>query len=86
MKIEIEKKYITASGNIIEIVSKDNDNIYTYNDNNYNLYTGNGKYWRHGISDRDLICEVVPSIYALYKGGVINFKELIIKHIEYYTK
>ena len=85
MKIEVGKKYITAGGNIEKIILKGNDYTYPYCDNNNNSYNEWGQCLQYGDED-DLICEIVPSIYALYIGGIIDFKELIIKHIEYYTK
>ena len=85
MKIGAGKKYITASGNIEQIILKGNDYTYPYCGNNNNSYTEEGQCLQYGDED-DLICEIIPSIYALYIGGVIDFKELIIKHIEYYTK
>ena len=85
MKIEVGKKYITASGKIEEIISKGNDYTYQYHDNNNNSYIENGRCLQYGDED-DLICEIVPSIYALYIGGIIDIKELIKQHIEYYTK
>ena len=86
MKIEVGEKYITASGEIEKIISKDSDEVYPYDDNNNHSYTENGQCLQYTIDKRDLICEVVPSIYALYKGGIIDLKELIKQHIEYYTK
>ena len=85
MRIEIGKKYITASGNIEKIILKDNDYTYPYCDNNNNSYTEEGKYLQYGDED-DLICEIVPSIYVLYKSGRFDIEELMKQHIEYYTK
>ena len=85
MKIEVGKKYITASGNIEQIILKGNDYTYPYCDNNNNSYNEWGQCLQYGDED-DLICEIVPSIYALYKSGIIDLKELIKQHIEYYTK
>ena len=85
MKIEVGKKYITASGNIEQIILKSNDYTYPYCDNNNNSYNEEGQCLQY-IDIDDLICEIVPSIYALYIGGVIDDKELVLEHIEYYTK
>ena len=85
MKIEVGKKYITASGNIEQIMLKSNDYTYPYYDNNSNSYTEKGQCLQYGDED-DLICEIVPSIYTLYKNNIIDLKELIKQHIEYYTK
>ena len=85
MKIEIGKKYITASGKTEHIILEGNHYTYPYCDTNNNSYTEEGQCLQYGDED-DLICEIVPSLYALYIGGIIDFKELIIKHIEYYTK
>ena len=85
MKIEVGKKYVTASGNIEQIILKDNAYTYPYCDNNNNSYTEEGQCLQYGDED-DLICEIVPSIYALYKGDIIDLKELVKQHIEYYTK
>ena len=85
MKIEAGKKYLTASGNIEQIILKGNDYTYPYCDINNNSYTEEGQCLQYGDED-DLICEIVPSIYALYIGGIIDDKELVLEHIEYYTK
>ena len=85
MKIEVGKKYITDSGNIEQIILKSNDYTYPYCDNNNNSYNEEGQRLQYSDED-DLICEIVPSIYALYKGGIIDLKELIKQHIEYYIK
>ena len=85
MKIEVGKKYITASGKIEQIIFKGNDYTYPYCDNNNNSYNEEGQCLQYGDED-DLICEIVPSIYALYIGGIIDHKELILEHIKYYTK
>ena len=84
MKIEVGKKYITASGKIEQIISKGNY-TYPYCDINNNSYTEEGQCLQYYNED-DLICEIVPSIYALYIGGIIDLRELVLKHIEYYTK
>ena len=85
MKIEVGKKYITASGNIEQIILKGNDYTYPCRDMYNNSYTEGGQCLQYGDED-DLICEIVPSIYVLYISGIINLKELIKQHIEYYTK
>ena len=85
MKIEIGKKYITASGEIEQIILKNNNYTYPYCDSNNNSYTEEGQCLQYGDED-DLICEIVPSIYALYTSGITDFRELISAHIEYYTK
>lgn len=85
MKIEVGKKYITASGKIEQIILKGSDYTYPYCDNNNNLYTKEGQCLQYGDED-DLICEIVPSIYGLYISGIIDLRELILEHIEYYTK
>ena len=86
MKIEVEKEYITADGNIVLILYYLGDCDYNYQDNMGRTYTETGTYCCDGISYRDLICEVVPSIYVLYKSGRFDIEELIKQHIEYYTK
>lgn len=85
MKIEVGKKYITASGKIEQIILKNNNYTYPYCDNNNNSYNEWGQCLQYGDED-DLICEIAPSIYALYTGGMIDDKGLVLKHIEYYTK
>ena len=85
MEIEVGKKYITASGKIEQIILKNNNYTYPYCDNNNNSYNEEGQCLQYGDED-DLICEIVQSIYALYIGGIIELKELIKQHIEYYTK
>ena len=85
MKIKVGKKYITASGKIEEVILKNNNYTYPYFDINNNSYTEEGQCLQYGDED-DLICEIVPSIYALYTGGIIDLRELILEHIEYYTK
>ena len=85
MKIEVGKKYLTAGGNIEKIILKGDDYTYPYCDNNNNSYNEWGQCLQYGDED-DLICEIVPSIYALYIGGIIDDKELVLEHIEYYTK
>ena len=86
MKIEVGKEYITASGNIIKIIEKDYNEVYPYNGDTNNSYTEKGQFLHYRTDKDDLICEIVQSIYALYKSGIIDLKELIKKHIEYYTK
>lgn len=86
MEIEVGKEYITADGNIVKVINKNVDCWYPYFTNIDLTYNKDGKYWNTGTSKRDLICEVVPSIYALYSSGIIDLKELIKQHIEYYTK
>ena len=86
MKIEAGKKYIAANRNIVEIVKKDYSEIYPCGCNTNKSYTKNGNRYTSKISEDDLICEIVPSIYVLYISGIINLKELIKQHIEYYTK
>ena len=85
MKIEIGKNYITASGKTEQIILEGNHYTFPYCDTNYNSYNENGQCLQYGDED-DLICEIVPSIYALYIGGIIGLRELILEHIEYYTK
>ena len=85
MKIEVGKKYLTAGGNVEKIILKGNDYTYPYCDNNNNSYTEEGQCLQYGDED-DLICEIVQSIYILYKNNIIDIEELIIQHIEYYTK
>ena len=85
MKIEVGKKYITASGKIEQIILKSNDYTHPYCDTNNNSYNEDGQCLQYGDED-DLICEIVPSIYTLYKSGIVDLRELILEHIEYYTK
>ena len=86
MKIEAGKKYIAANGNIVEIVKEDYSGIYPCWCNTNKSYTKNGNRYTSKISEDDLICEIVQSIYILYKNNIIDIEELIIQHIEYYTK
>ena len=86
MKIEVGKEYITASGNIVKIIGKDCNEVYPYDGDAYNSYTEKGQRLHYKTDKDDLICEIVQSIYALYKSGTIDLKELIKQHIEYYTK
>ena len=86
MKIEVGKEYITASGNIVKIIEKDCNYLYPYDSDTSNSYTEKGQCLHYKNDKDDLICEIVQSIYALYKSGIIDLKELIKQHIEYYTK
>ena len=86
MKIEVGKKYITASGDIVKIIGEDYNEVYPYDGDANNSYTEKGKCLHYATDKDDLICEIVQSIYALYKSGIIDLKELIKQHIEYYTK
>ena len=86
MEIEVGERYIRADGFIVIIIETKEIGDYCYIDNMKTTYAKTGTYFTNGISYRDLICEIVPSIYALYKGGIIHIKELIKQHIEYYTK
>ena len=86
MEIEIGKEYITASGDIVKITKKDDDEVYPYDCNMKHSYTKDGNIYQYRKTKDDLICEVVPSIYALYKGGIIDLSALVLEHIEYYTK
>ena len=86
MEIEIGKEYITASGDIVKITTKDDDEVFPYDCNMKHSYTKDGNIYQYRKTKDDLICEIIPSIYALYISGIIDLKELIKQHIEYYTK
>ena len=96
MKIEVNKKYINAKGEVIFIDSKSSSifglsvyNIfYTKNYDRYfengKSFTGNFEEYKEG-SPFDLICLVDNDLLNQYEIEEITQKEFIQKHIELYT-
>ena len=86
MKIEVDKSYINAKGDIVKIEFEQTDKIYPYVCRHYS-YTTNGRRVIGQESPQDLICEVVPEIYEAYiLGYVLSQRDLISKHIKYWAK
>lgn len=86
MKIEVDKSYINAKGDVIKIEFEQIDEIYPYVCKHYS-YMINGMIVIGQESTQDLICEVVPEIYEAYTLGYIpSQKEFIEKHIKYWTE
>ena len=86
MKIEVEKSYINAKGEVIKIIKRWNTVTYPYTCSKYS-YTIQGRRLIKQESLEDLICEVVPEIYERYTLGYILTQEAFIEeHIKYWTK
>lgn len=86
MKIEVDKSYINAKGDVVKIGFEQIDKIYPYVCRHYS-YTINGRRVIGQESPQDLICEVVPEIYEAYTlGYILSQKEFIEKHIKYWTE
>ena len=85
MKIEVDKSYINAKGDVVKIEFEQIDKIYPYVCRRYS-YMINGRIIIGEESPQDLICEVVPEIYEAYTlGYILSQKEFIEKHIKYWT-
>lgn len=86
MKIELGESYINAEGDVVKIEFEQIDKIYPYVCRYYS-YAEDGRRFIGKESPQDLICEVVPEIYEAYiLGYVLSPRDLISKHIEYWTK
>ena len=87
MKIEVDKRYINAKGDIISINGFNKGDMYPYQDTKEKeSYFSNGLYrYFDNQGENDLICEVVEGICDDYALGYITQKEFIEKHIEYWT-
>lgn len=85
MKIEVDKSYINAKGDVVKIEFEQIDKTYPYVCRCYS-YMINGRIVIGEESPQDLICEVVPEIYEAYiLGYILSQKEFIGKHIKYWT-
>ena len=86
MKIEVDKSYINAKGDVVKIEFEQIDKIYPYVCRHYS-YMINGRRVIGQESPQDLICEVVPEIYERYVLGYRpTQKEFIENHIKYWTE
>lgn len=86
MMIEVGKKYINASGEVVTIIEEDKESIdYCICDINLDWYTDNGDYQIGEKNNKDLICEVNEDIYTAYKQDLITKEEFLNKHFELYA-
>lgn len=81
MKIEVGKKYIDASGDIINIVRESEDVNYDFVDDKCIYFTKDGYFYSHKtIDEYDLICEVDYFILHKYENKIIDKYEFLMKH------
>lgn len=79
MRIEIGKKYIDASGDIVKIVRESEDINYEFVDDKCVYFTKDGYYYSSKTtSEYDLICEVDDSIMLIY-----NYEFILAHYIKY---
>ena len=84
MKIEINKKYISAIGEIVSIINKVDDYYVSVKNDEY---YENGNFLFDNVEcEYDLICEVVDSILYEYNLGILTQKEFIEEHIRHWSK
>lgn len=88
MKIQVNKHYINARGDVIFIKEFNRFIFYPFRDSKDNGYNTKGRYIDSNTDDItfDLICECVPDILAYYTDNCITQKEFIQHHIDYYIK
>lgn len=87
MKIQVNKHYINAKGEVIFIVECIEELLYPFRDAKNYEYLDTGKYVDNYVnSKRDLICECTPDILAYYTANFITQKEFIQQHIDYWSK
>lgn len=84
MLIEVGKKYIDASGNIVELLEYTTKSDYPFEDTQDGQYDLKGKYYGYVNHRFNLICEVNEDIYTAYKQDLITKKEFLNKHFELY--
>lgn len=58
LKLEVGKTYVTASGEPVNILSKDNDVNYPFNGSDSGCYTPGGQYYVGGPCSLDLVSEL----------------------------
>lgn len=85
MKIEVGKRYINASGDVIKVLKQHSTVTYPYTCEQHS-YTEYGKRTRGQETPYDLICEVVPYFHEQYICGYISQREFIEKHIKHWTE
>ena len=86
VKIEVDKSYINAKGDVVKIEFERIDMLYPYVCRHHS-YMPNGRRTIEQEYPQDLICEVVPEIYEAYTLGYILSQEAFIeKHIKYWTE
>ena len=86
VKIEVDKSYINAKGDVVKIEFEQIDKIYPYVCRYYS-YMRNGRRFIGQESPQDLIYEVVPEIYEAYTlGDILSQREFIERHIKYWIK
>ena len=86
MKIQVNKHYINAVGDIIFIRKYEPDITYCFTDNGNCSYTLSGHYLSSKNENNcDLICECNTDILNKYMDKDITQKEFIQQHIEYWS-
>lgn len=85
MKIEADKSYINARGDVVKILDSQLDTVYPYICEDYS-YTPQGERIIGQETPYDLICEVVPYFHEQYTCGYISQREFIEKHIKHWTE
>lgn len=79
LKLEVGKTYVTASGEPVNILSKDNDVKYPFNGSDGHCYTPGGKYYVGGPCSLDLVSELqepgTPAAPALADATVASHRQ-----------
>lgn len=84
MKIEIDKQYIDAIGNVVSISRVSSCGNFFMDE--YYCWYSDGRYYRDEQHEFDLICEVVPHIYKEYESNIITIKQIYEQHIKYWSE
>lgn len=86
MKLELNKRYIDAMGNVTKIIIiKAIDETTIYVDLDYNEYYEDGRFYVSEETDIDLICEVNEYILKRLQNREINNETFIKEHINFWT-
>ena len=87
MKIQVNKHYINARGDVIFIKEFNRFIFYPFRDSKDYGYNTKGRHIDSNTDDTyDLICECNADILNSYMDKTITQKEFIQHHIDYYVK
>lgn len=87
MKIQVNKHYINARGDVIFIKEFNRFIFYPFKDSKDYGYNTKGRHIDSNTDDTyDLICECNADILNSYMDKTITQKEFIQQHIEYWNK
>lgn len=87
MKIQVNKHYINARGDVIFIKEFNRFIFYPFRDSKDYGYNTKGRYIDSNADNTyDLICECNADILNSYMDKTITQKEFIRQHIDYYIK